>query len=214
MSKPIVYGPTYSTYTRSVRLALEEKGVDYELVDVDFIQGDMPAEQLRRHPFGKVPAFEHDGFDLYEVSAIERYIDEEFDGPSLQPGGSREHARMNQIISIIDSYTYPCTVGQLVIQRLVMPMLGGQADEAIITEAMPQIEQCMGALARLHEGTRFLTGDQLSLADIHLAPIFDYFQSTPDSAPILQQHAGLTSWWEQMSARDSMRNTPFMPGQA
>ena len=29
MGKPTLYGPAYSTYTRSVRLALEEKGVDY-----------------------------------------------------------------------------------------------------------------------------------------------------------------------------------------
>lgn len=212
MSKPTVYGPTYSTYTRSTRLALEEKGVGYDLVDVDFIQGEMPAEQMERHPFGKVPAFDHDGFRLYEVTAIERYIDEEFDGPSLQPGSTRERARMNQIISIIDSYTYPCTVGQLVIQRLVVPMLGGQPDESIIAEAMPQVTLCMDSLAHLHGDTRFLVGDQLSLADIHLAPIFDYFQSTPDSAPILQEHAGLRSWWDEMSARDSMRNTPFLPG--
>ena len=70
----------------------------------------------------------------------------------------------------------------------------------------------MDALSSLHEGRRFLVGDQLSLADIHLAPIFDYFQSTPDSAPILQQHAGLVNWWKEMSTRDSMRNTPFLPG--
>jgi hypothetical protein len=29
MSKPIVYGPSYSTYVRTTRLALEEKGVAY-----------------------------------------------------------------------------------------------------------------------------------------------------------------------------------------
>ena len=85
MSKPTLYGPAYSTYTRSVRLAMEEKGVDYDLVEVDFLQGPMPAEQIERHPFAKVPALAHDGFKLYEVSAIGRYVDEVFDGPSLQP---------------------------------------------------------------------------------------------------------------------------------
>ena len=63
MSKPILYGPAYSTYTRSARLAMEEKGVDYDLVEVDFLQGPMPAEQIERHPFARVPAFEHDGFE-------------------------------------------------------------------------------------------------------------------------------------------------------
>ena len=39
MSDPIIYGPAYSTYSRSVRLALEEKGVPYKLEPVDIIQG-------------------------------------------------------------------------------------------------------------------------------------------------------------------------------
>lgn len=207
MSKPTLYGPAYSTYTRSVRLALEEKGVDYDLVEVDFLQGPMPPEQVERHPFAKVPAFEHDGFELYEVTAIIRYIDDEFDGPSLQPESAKQRARMNQIVSIIDSYTYPCTVGQLVIQRIVMPMIGEQTDEAAITEAMPEIEKCMKTIAGLSADAKFLVGDRVTLADIHLAPIFDYFQSTPDSAPILQKVPGLSNWWSAMSERESIKKT-------
>ena len=65
---------------RGCRLAMEEKGVDYDLIDVDILQG-MPPEQFKRHPFGKVPAFEHDGMALYETCAVERYVDEAFDGP-------------------------------------------------------------------------------------------------------------------------------------
>lgn len=207
MSKPVLYGPAYSTYTRSARMAMEEKGVDYDLVDVDFLQGPMPAEQIERHPFARVPAFEHDGFELYEVTAIERYIDEVFDGPALQPESPKERARMNQIISVIDSYTYPCTVGQLVIQRIVMPMLGQQPDETVIAGAMPEISKCMATLADLRADSKYLVGDRLTLADLHLAPIFDYFQSTPDSAPILQQNPGLRDWWSAMSGRESVKKT-------
>jgi glutathione S-transferase len=186
---------------------MEEKGVDYDLVEVDFLQGPMPAEQIERHPFARVPAFEHDGFKLYEVTAIERYIDEEFDGPRLQPEISKERARMNQIISVIDSYTYPCTVGQLVIQRIVMPMLGEQPDEAVIAKAMPEISKCMSTIADLRADNKYLVGDRVTLADIHLAPIFDYFQSTPDSASILQENPGLLNWWNEVSARESIQKT-------
>ena len=212
MSKPTLYGPAYSTYTRSVRLTLEEKGVDYNLVEVDFLQGPMPAEQVERHPFAKVPAFEHDGFEFYEVTAIERYIDEEFEGPSLQPESTKERARMNQIISIIDSYTYPCTVGQLVIQRIVMPMLGEQPDENAISAAMPEISKCMGIIAGLSGDKKFLVGDHVTLADLHLAPIFDYFQDTPESDPILQENPRLRSWWGEMSGRESMKKTQLSAG--
>jgi len=59
--KPTVFGAPYSVYVRSVRLTLEEKAVDYDLVPVDiFAAGGPPREQVARHPFGKIPAFEHD----------------------------------------------------------------------------------------------------------------------------------------------------------
>ena len=157
MSKPILYGPAFSTYVRSARLVMEEKGVDYDLVEFDFLQGPMPAEQIERQPFAKVPAFEHDGFQLYEVVAISRYVDEAFEGPSLQPENVRERARMTQIISVLDSYTYSCTVGQLVIQRLVMPMLGNQPDEEAISKSLPEIDTCMRALDAVEIHNRYIT---------------------------------------------------------
>ena len=55
MAQPIVYGPAYGTYAGTARLALEEKSVDYDLVEVDLIAGATKApEHLARHPFGKV----------------------------------------------------------------------------------------------------------------------------------------------------------------
>ena len=63
MAAPIIHGPAFSTYVRTARLALEEKPAAYELVDVPLMQGAHKQEPfLKRNPFGKVPAFEHDGF--------------------------------------------------------------------------------------------------------------------------------------------------------
>ena len=99
MAAPVVYGPAYSTYTRTARLALEEKGVDYKLEEVDILTGagQSPAH-LARQPFGQVPAFEHEGIKLYESGAITRYIDEVFPGPKLQPADPKRRARMMQFI--------------------------------------------------------------------------------------------------------------------
>ena len=54
MAAPVVYGPAYSTYTRTARLALEEKGVDYKLEEVDILSGagQSPAH-LARHPLDR-----------------------------------------------------------------------------------------------------------------------------------------------------------------
>ncbi|TIT61074.1 MAG: glutathione S-transferase family protein, partial [Mesorhizobium sp.] len=66
MSKPVVYGADYSVYVRIVRLVLAEKGIDYELVPVDIFAADgISGWYFDHHPFGRIPAFEHDGFPLY-----------------------------------------------------------------------------------------------------------------------------------------------------
>jgi len=107
LAEPILFGAAYSVYVRIARLALVEKGVAYRLEEVDiFAEGGPPADHLARHPFGRIPAFEHDGFRLYESGAIARYVDEAFPGPVLQPAAPKARARVNQAISILDSYAY------------------------------------------------------------------------------------------------------------
>jgi glutathione S-transferase len=208
MAKPVIYGPTYSTYARTVRLALEEKGVDYDLVEVDLLQGGhQTPEHLARQPFGKVPAFEHDGFALYETDAILRYIDETFPGTDLMPADRRARARMNQALSIIGSYAYPSMIGQIFIQRALMPMLGNASDEAAVAAALPKAETCLKALEQLIDGNRYLAGDQLSLADLLLAPVYDYLSQTPEGQKLLQGTPKLRRWWEELRTRPTVART-------
>jgi glutathione S-transferase len=213
MAKPIVYGPAYSTYARTARLALEEKGVDYDLVEVDLLAGAAKApEHLARHPFGKAPAFEHDGFELYETDAIMRYVNAAFPGKDLEPADAKGRARMAQAISVIGSYAYPCMIGQIFIQRAVMPMMGNSPDEAAITAALPQAQTCVAALEKLLDGNAYLAGDRLSLADLLLIPVYDYLSRTPEGETLLAAAPNLQRWWETMRTRESVTKTKPSPG--
>lgn len=61
-----VYGAQRSTCTQRVLTALHEKGVEYELVPVDFSKGEHKGEaHLKKQPFGKVPVLDDDGFLVY-----------------------------------------------------------------------------------------------------------------------------------------------------
>src|SRR5262245_1363272 len=91
---PILHGYRYSVYNRIARLALAEKGVAYERVEVNPFAPDVPASYLALHPFNRVPTLVHDGFALYETGAITRYVDRAFPSPSLQPATPRALARM------------------------------------------------------------------------------------------------------------------------
>jgi glutathione S-transferase len=209
MAEPIVYGPSFSTYARTVRVVLEEKGVPYQLKPVNIIAGEgHSSEHMGRHPFGKVPAFEHDGFSLYETGAISRYIDRVFPGPALQPDDPKRAARMDQIIAVIDSYAYGSIVGKVVWQRLVVPMQGGQADEATIQNSLDTVRLSLAEFERLKGSNAFLAGPEISLADCFLAPIFAYLTMTPDAEALLRPVPGLRQWWAAISERPSMQNTP------
>ena len=208
MANPVVYGPRFSTYTRSVLLALEEKGAAYEVEEINILEGaHQTPEHLARHPFAKVPAFSHDGFDLYEVCAILSYVDAAFPGVGLQPGDAKAKARMHQVMGIIDSYAYPAFITQIVIPRVVVPMLGGETDEAAVKAALPQAEKCVSALERLINGNKFVAGSALSLADLHLVPVYDYLSQTPEGETLLANAPGLRGWWNGVKDRESVTKT-------
>jgi glutathione S-transferase len=206
--EPVLYGAAYSVYVRAVRLALAEKGVAYRLEEVDvFGPGGAAPEHLARHPFGRIPAFEHGAVRLYEAAAIERYVDEAFDGPALQPAGPAGRARMVQVTGIMDSYFYRTQVWDIYVQRISNPAHGRPTDEARIAAALPKAAICLAALARRLGEDPWLAGQALSLADLHAAPMFDLFQRTPEAAELMAPWPGLQAWWERMKARPSMRQT-------
>lgn len=207
MAKPVLHGPSYSTYTRSVRIALAEKGVDYELREVDFINGGFPDGYEALHPLKKVPAFEHDGFRVYETVAILRYVDEAFDGPALQSTDVNERTRMTQAMSVSDSYLYQPAVHGVFIQRALVPSMGGTTDEALVAESASKAGQALAALDGLIGDRAYLSGASFSLADAHLVPIIDYFRQTPEGETALSAVANVARWWDAVSGRESVQAT-------
>ena len=140
VAEPTVFGAAYSVYVRTVRLTLAEKRIAYRLEEVDvFAPGGPPRHYLEHHhPFGRIPAFEHDVFRLYETGAITRYVDTAFAGPRLQPADPRACARMNQIIGVLDNYAYRTLVWDVFVERVRASAQGRQPDEARIAAALPK----------------------------------------------------------------------------
>ncbi|WP_426131241.1 glutathione S-transferase family protein [Pararhizobium sp. PWRC1-1] len=208
MRKPVLFGADYSVYVRAARLVLHEKGIDYDLVPVDvFAEGGPPKSHLARQPFGRIPAFEHDGFELYEAAAITRYIDEAFEGPNLQPAEPQSRARVNQIISIADGYIYPVLVWGVYIEQVSKPARGEPSDETQLVASLAKAPVILKALADLMSDGPWLGGAALTLADLHAAPMIDYFAKAPEGLPMLVRHGNLMGWWLRMQERASMRQT-------
>ena len=114
---------------------------------------------------------------------------------------------MHQVMGIIDSYAYPAFITQIVIPRVVVPMMGGKTDEAAVKAALPQAEECVSALERLIGGNKFAAGSALSLADLHLVPVYDYLSQTPEGETLLANAPGLRGWWDGVKDRESVTKT-------
>ena len=203
----ILRGYRYSVYNRIARMVLHEKGVAYEIEEVDPFSPPLPDDYQRRHPFGRVPVLSHGDVDVYETMAITRYVDAAFKGPALTPRDPLGAARMVQVISIVDSYGYWPMVRQVFAQRVFAPMEGRVADEAMIEEGLEKSALVLAALERLAEEGLVLSEGEISLADCHLAPMLAYFTAAPEGRAALSAHTGLSRWWTATSLRRSMTET-------
>jgi glutathione S-transferase len=211
-----LYGHPLSSCTRKVLFACAEKAEstrasgsgdtvpDVELVTVDLFSGEHHgAAHLARHPFGVIPVLDHDGFSCYESRAILRYVDRVVPGRALSPSGARDAARMDQWLSVDQSYVGPHT-RMLAIHRLVRPHQGLAGNQELVDEAERELARTLEVYDRALADTRFLVGDELTLADISLAP---YIAGLPmlQAQHLVAPRRHLGRWWEDVSSRPAWK---------
>src|SRR5713101_8013395 len=209
MSEFTVYSIPGSPFGRAVLATLEEKAATYRLVPV--APGTLRSpEHLARHPFGRVPVLEHNGFSLYESQAILRYVDRVLPAPALTPGDCKAAARMDQAMNVNDWYLFQGVANVIIFHRVVGPRLMGLTpDEAAIEAAMPKARAVFEELARLLGGQSFFTGETMTLADLLVAPQIGFFTQTPEWAALGAPHNNLVAWLARMEARPSLKATTW-----
>jgi glutathione S-transferase len=204
MSQVTVFGASYSVYVRMVRLVLEETRTPYELVEIDiFAKDSVPPDYAGRHPFGRIPALEHDGFRLFETDAIAGYILERFGDGGLLPADVAHRARMRQIMRIMDNYAYPWLVWGVFVEEMERNRLG-----QLTAEELDRGRKCLTVLSEL-AGDEYLAGTQLSLADLWALPMLAYLDLAPAGHKLLQEAPKLSAWLARMQLRPAAIATRF-----
>ncbi len=199
MSDVILYGYAMSTFVRTVRMVCVEKGIEYELEGVD-----LASEAYRRiHPFGKMPALRHGDFVLYETSAIARYLDEAFDGFALVPQGLQERARMEQWISVTQDYLYEQMVRRYVLPYVFPKGPEGEPDRGVIDGALPEIRRQLTVLDGALRARPFLAGEEISLADLFVAPLLYYVGLMPEGAELMAAAPNVGRLMGSIGSRES-----------
>jgi len=171
-----LFGDPRSSYTRTVRMGLAEKGVAYTHVPC----APQTPEVLAINPFGRIPALRDGQTALYETAAILRYLDESFEGPSLQPVmGVTDRARCEQWMSLVNGHFYDAMARRYVLQYIFPKGPNDQPDRAVIDAALKDIDKQLAVLDAAYADSDYLAGSGLTMADLFVAPLLAYVKPCP-----------------------------------
>ena len=186
-----IHGFLLSTWVRTACMTCVEKGVEYDLVPLN--RGS--EEHVAMHPFTRMPVLEHDSRFIIEALAVVGYIDEAFDGPALQPADVDGRTRTREWLSICADYVYRDVVRTI------------PRDRAPSEEELQRARAVLERVDTLLEGAPFVLGDQITLADLYLAP---QVSNAREKAPeLLVSLDAIDRWATAIAERDSFKVTSY-----
>jgi stringent starvation protein A len=175
-----LYSGTTCLFSHRCRIALYEKQMDFQLIDVD-LHGQ-PEEIAVVNPYNRVPVLVHRDLILYESGVINEYLDERFPHPQLMPADLQPRARARQMLFTMDREL--CIHGVAIERKLK----SAETSRARIRDGLIQLS---GMLNK----KKYLLGDEFSLLDVALAPLMwrlDHYDiELPKTAAPLMKYAEL-----------------------
>ncbi|KAJ4848139.1 hypothetical protein Tsubulata_041635 [Turnera subulata] len=214
MATPVkVYGPPASTAVSRVLACLIEKDVDFQLLPVDMSKGEhkMP-DFLKIQPFGQVPAFEDESISLFESRAICRYLCEKYadkGNKGLFSTNPLVKASIDQWIEA-EGQTFGPPSGVLVFQLAFAPRMKIPQDQELIKKNEEKLGKVLDVYENRLEGSRFLAGDEFTLADLSHLPNAQYLVSVADKGHLFTSRKNVGRWWDEISNRDSWKKVVEM----
>jgi glutathione S-transferase len=162
-----LYSGPLSLFTAKVRIALDEKAVPYEKIDVPFSRagGYQPKhpDVLAINPKGQVPVVVDEGLALYDSTIILEYLEDRYPTPALYPRDVRERARCRQLEAAADEVFFPNVVE--LIQEVFYKPDPATRDAKRVAAATERIAAVYDRLERDLERREYLCG-AFSVADI------------------------------------------------
>jgi glutathione S-transferase len=192
--KPKLYNTQRCPYARRTRMVLHEKGIDFDVHEVDL--ANKSEEFLSASPTGKVPVIVVDGDSIYESNVVNQYLDEVMDGPKLMPEDPKRRAYARIWMSFADTDFFPAVfVASVGRER-------GYSEDRI-SEAFEKLEAALRKLEERLEGREYLA-DEFSLADVAHAGNFVRLRELEEREELsLEGYPNVAAWMERLEARTS-----------
>ena len=177
----VLYSGTTCPFSQRCRLVLFEKGMDFEVRDVDLF--NKPEDISTMNPYGQVPILVERDLILYESNIINEYIDERFPHPQLMPADPLMRARARLMLFNFEK--------ELFIHVHVLENDKAKSTEKMQEKARSEIRDRLTTLAPLFLKNKYMLGDEFSMLDVAIAPLLwrlDHYgvELSKTAAPIMK----------------------------
>ena len=178
----VLYSGTTCPFSQRCRFVLFEKGMDFEIRDVDLY--NKPEDISIMNPYGQVPILVERDLILYESNIINEYIDERFPHPQLMPADPVMRARARLFLFNFER--------ELFVHVQQLEKREHQKDTArLMDKARQQIRDRLTQLTPIFMKNKYMLGDDFSMLDVAIAPLLwrlDHYgiEMPKTTAPLLR----------------------------
>ncbi len=172
-----LYSGTICPYSHRCRIVLFEKGMDFQVIDVDVF--NKPEDLAVMNPYNKVPVLVERDLILYEANIINEYIDERFPHPQLMPADPVMRARARLFLHRFE-------------QELFCHIEGLESGVIkTVEKARIAVRENLTQIAPVFTKQKYMLGDEFSMLDVAIAPLLwrlDHYgvQLDKDAAPLMK----------------------------
>ena len=153
----VLYSGTTCPFSQRCRFVLFEKGMDFEIGDVDLF--NKPEDINVMNPYGQVPVLVERDLILYESNIINEYIDERFPHPQLMPADPVQRARARLLLLDFEREVF---VHVDTLER---------QEAKKIEKARATVRDRLSQLAPVVAKSKYMIGEEFSMIDVTLAPL-------------------------------------------
>ncbi len=164
-----IYADPITVNCRKVLAGLDLMGAPFERAHVDYFKGEQKADAYRKlNPNASIPALVDGDFVLWESNAILAYAADKVGNTSVYPADPKVRADILRWLLWESSSWFPSCYVYLV-EHCVKPLLQAEPDSAIVAAQDETFHKLAGILDARLAGSRWIAGDQPTIADIALA---------------------------------------------
>ena len=154
-----LYSGTTCPFSHRCRIVLFEKGMDFQINDVDI--HDKPEDLAVMNPYNEVPVLVERDLILHEANIINEYIDERFPHPQLMPADPIMRARARLFLHRFEQ--------ELFVHVRVLESAG--ASKKDLEKARVSIRDNLTQIAPVFTKQKFMLGEEFSMLDVAVAPL-------------------------------------------